>query len=105
MLECKPSIKTVMETILEQENAVAIHCHAGKDRTGIIISMLHMLSGADLNTIYTDYLATEMDTKKEYLDIVLNIINEKGGIENYLIDCGLNKTQVQHLKMKITYGN
>lgn len=104
-LECKPSIKTVMETILEQENAVAIHCHAGKDRTGIIISMLHMLSGADLNTIYTDYLATEMDTKKEYLDIVLNIINEKGGIENYLIDCGLNKTQVQHLKMKITNGN
>ena len=30
---------------------------------------------------------------------------EKGGIENYLIDCGLNKTQVQHLKMKITNGN
>ena len=93
-----------METIISEDDAITIHCHAGKDRTGILISMLHLLSGADKNVVYNDYLATEMDTKKEYLDIVLNIIESKGGIEYYLMDCGLSFDQVEQLKMKITNG-
>lgn len=104
-LECKASIKTAMETIISEDNAITIHCHAGKDRTGILISMLHLLSGADKNVVYNDYLATEMDTKKEYLDIVLNIIESNGGIEHYLMDCGLSLDQVQQLKMKIVNGS
>ncbi len=104
-IECKSSIKDILEAILNEQNATAIHCHAGKDRTGIVISMLHLLSGADLNVVYADYLATEMDTKKEYLNIVLNIINEKGGIIPYLIDCGLQHTQIEQLKNKLLNGN
>ena len=103
--ECKKSIKKTIEAILNENRAVAIHCHAGKDRTGIIITMLHMLSGADLDTIYSDYLATEMDTKKEYLDIILNIIEHEGGIENYMLSCDINQTQIQQLKDKLLYGN
>ena len=103
--ECKDSIKKTMEAILEEDRATAIHCHAGKDRTGIIISMLHLLSGADMNTIYSDYLATEMDTKKEYLDIILDIIKQEGGIDNYLLSCDINQTQIQQLKDKLLNGN
>jgi protein tyrosine/serine phosphatase/predicted nucleotidyltransferase len=104
-IECKSSIKQTMEAIINEENATAVHCHAGKDRTGILISLLHLLSEADLNVVYTDYLATEMDTKKEYLNIMLDIINEKGGIVPYLIDCGLQQTQVEQLKNKLLNGN
>lgn len=103
--ECKNSIKITMEAILEEGKATAIHCHAGKDRTGIIITMLHLLSGADLEIIYSDYLATEMDTKKEYLDIILDIISKEGGIENYLLSCSINQAQIQQLKDKILNGN
>ncbi len=103
-IECKASIKQTLEAILSEENATAIHCHAGKDRTGIVISLLHLLSGADLDIVYADYLASEMDTKKEYLDIVLDIISKKGGIESYLIDCGLQETQVKQLKSKLLNG-
>jgi protein tyrosine/serine phosphatase len=94
-----------MEAILEEDKATAIHCHAGKDRTGIIITMLHLLSSADLEIIYSDYLATEMDTKKEYLDIILDIISKEGGIENYLLSCSINQAQIQQLKGKILNGN
>lgn len=104
-IECKTSIKDTLKAIINEQNATAIHCHAGKDRTGVVISLLHLLSGADLNVVYTDYLATEMDTKKEYLNIILDIVNEKGGIVPYLIDCGLQQTQVEQLKHKILNGN
>lgn len=100
-LECKNHIKKALEAILEEQHATAIHCFAGKDRTGILISMLHLLSEADLETIYNDYLASEVDTKKEYLQIVLDIISDHNGIESYLLTCGLKENQIAELKGKI----
>jgi protein tyrosine/serine phosphatase/predicted nucleotidyltransferase len=103
-IECKPIIKKVVETILNSQNAVSIHCHAGKDRTGIVITLFHLLSGANEKEIFFDYLASEMDTKKDYLNIVLKIVNEAGGIVPYLIDCGLENTQIEQLKHKLLNG-
>lgn len=100
-IECKQSIRKAIEAILQEQHAIAIHCHAGKDRTGIFISMLHLLSGAELETVYDDYLATEMDTEKEYLDIVLDIIKNENGIENYLLSCGIKESQISKLKQKL----
>jgi protein tyrosine phosphatase len=104
-MECKESIKKGMEAIIYSENATAIHCHAGKDRTGIFVSLIHLLSGTDKSVVYNDYLASELDTKKAHLDIVLGIIDKKGGIEPYLLDCGLQQTQIQQLKGKLLHGN
>jgi len=100
-IECKHSIKKAVEAILQEQNATAIHCYAGKDRTGIFISMLHLLSGAELETVYNDYLATETDTKKEYLNIILDIIEKQNGIENYLFSCELSENQISQLKQKL----
>ena len=100
-IECKPSIKAAFEAILQAPNATAIHCYAGKDRTGIIISMIHLLSGAEMEIVYNDYLATESDTKKEYLDIIIDIIEKHGGIENYLISSGLSENQILQLKQRL----
>lgn len=102
---CNDKIKTAIEAIINEENATAVHCFAGKDRTGIFISLLHLLVDTPLETIYADYLASEVDVKHHRLEIVLNIINEKGGIVPYLIDCGLQQTQIEHLKNKLLNGN
>ncbi len=100
-IECKDSIKKAIEAIINSPNAIAVHCHAGKDRTGIFVSLLHLIAGADRNVVYNDYLATEMDTKKEYIDILIDIINAKGGIIPYLVDCGLQESQIKQLKYKL----
>ncbi len=101
-LGCNDKIKAAMEAILNENNgSVAIHCFAGKDRTGIFISMLHLLTEAPIELIYADYLASEVDVKLSRLNLVLDIINEKGGIEPYLIACGLTANQIVKLKHKL----
>jgi protein tyrosine/serine phosphatase len=99
---CNDKIKTAMEAILnEQSGSVAIHCFAGKDRTGIFISLLHLLADTPLATVHADYLASEVDVKLHRLNLVLDIIEDKGGIENYLQWCGLSTNQISQLKQKL----
>lgn len=102
---CNDKIKTAIEAIIKEENATAIHCFAGKDRTGIFISLIHLLVDTPLETIYADYLASEVDVKLYRLEMVLNIVSEKGGIVPYLIHCGLQKLQIEQLKNKLLNGN
>ena len=99
--ECKQSIKKVITTILDAKNAIAIHCHAGKDRTGIFFTILHMLVDASEDVIYKDYLASKMDTKKEYIDIFIDIVEKEGGIRDYLKSCDLSDKQINNLKNKV----
>jgi protein tyrosine/serine phosphatase/predicted nucleotidyltransferase len=99
---CNDQIKNAMEAIINEEiGSVAVHCFAGKDRTGIFITMLHLLADTPMEIIYADYLASEVDVKISRLNIVLNIITEKGGIEPYLLSCGLTDNQISKLKQKL----
>ena len=101
-IACKTKVKTALEAIIEEEQgAVAVHCFAGKDRTGILISMLHLLVDTPIETIHADYLASEVDVKLSRLNLVLDIIKETGGIEPYLISCGLTEFQISKLKQKL----
>jgi len=99
---CNAQIKSAMEAIINEElGSVAVHCFAGKDRTGIFISMLHLLADTPMEIIYADYLASEVDVKISRLNLVLDIITEKGGIEPYLLSCGLTDNQISKLKQKL----
>lgn len=99
---CNDKIKAAMEAIINENNgSVAVHCFAGKDRTGIFISLLHLLVGAPIEIVYADYLASEVDVQLHRLNIVLDIVKEKGGIEAYLLWCGLSENQISKLKQKL----
>ncbi len=99
---CNDKIKTAMEAIINEDNgAVAVHCFAGKDRTGIFISLLHLLADTPIETVYADYLASIVDVQLHRLNIVLDIVKEKGGIETYLLWCGLSENQILKLKQKL----
>ena len=101
MNECKPSIKKVMQEIVNSNKAVAIHCHAGKDRTGVVFTLLHLLSSADDKSIINDYMASEMDTNINLLNIILDEVKEYDGIVGYLKVCGLSIIEIERLKDKI----
>ncbi len=99
---CNDKIKHALEAIIDEDSgSVAIHCFAGKDRTGIFISILHLLVDTPKEFIYADYLASEVDVSLTRLNLVLDIISNSGGIEPYLISCGISENQILKLKEKL----
>ena len=100
-LECKPQILRFFKVLAGgHEGAIVTHCHAGKDRTGVLITLLHLLSGADQNTIEMSYTASEMDTQMTYLREFLNIIEQQGGIIHYLTSCGVTERILEEIQSR-----
>lgn len=98
---CQESVCKVFAALVETESAVLIHCHAGKDRTGIILTLLHLLCGADEHTARIDYLASEMDTRPELFDLIVEVVEEKGGVVPYLKGCGVPDFQIHQIKSRL----
>jgi protein tyrosine/serine phosphatase/predicted nucleotidyltransferase len=91
-LECKAQIKQMFEALgVSGDGGALIHCHAGKDRTGVLVTLIHLLSGASEQTIQMDYLASEMDTNPNLLGEFRKIVDRAGGIEPYLLSCGISR--------------
>ncbi len=95
---CKDEVKIVFKAILSSKGAVAIHCLAGKDRTGFVIMLIGMLINISYEDMLNDYLASELDTDEYKFRIYYNNIENEGGINDYLLSCGLAKEDLFKLK-------
>lgn len=102
---CRESICQIVRELamVPAGRGAVIHCHAGKDRTGIIVSILHLLSGQTRHELMIDYLASESDTVPSNLDIALDIIEKEGGVDNYLLNCGLTEMEIGSLRKRLSH--
>jgi protein tyrosine/serine phosphatase len=98
---CQDSVAKAFTALAETDGAVLVHCHAGKDRTGIVLTLLHLLCGANEHTARLDYLASEMDTRPELFQVILQVIGEKGGISSYLKSCGVTDFQMNQIRNRL----
>jgi protein tyrosine/serine phosphatase/predicted nucleotidyltransferase len=78
-----------------------LHCVAGRDRTGCVISLIHLLANAPIEIIEEDYLASEMGTTVHLLHVFLDAVREQGGIQSFLNRCGLNDEEINVLRNKL----
>ena len=76
-----------------------IHCEGGKDRTGIIIAILLDLLGVSRKLIIEDYLLSFLDTKSNYIESTLRILDEEyGGVKNFLLNhCNVSKKAIDNI--------
>ncbi|NUL44407.1 tyrosine-protein phosphatase [Cellulosimicrobium funkei] len=56
--QAAPQIVSALAIIAHAPGAVAFHCAAGQDRTGVLAAALLLSLGADVETIVTDYSRT-----------------------------------------------
>jgi protein-tyrosine phosphatase len=51
-------VRQLFAVALAREGASLVHCHAGKDRTGIAVALVHHVLGVHRDDIFADYLLT-----------------------------------------------
>lgn len=83
---CIKKIRDFFDIILEHNDGSFIwHCTSGKDRTGITAALLLYALGADLETIKSDYLFTNEQTKNR-LENLLKMMREHSAAEELVYE-------------------
>lgn len=49
--------------LAEIDRPLVVHCHAGKDRTGLLVALIHRLLGVNDADIFHDYLRTNTESR------------------------------------------
>ncbi|NPD90152.1 MAG: hypothetical protein HGN29_15685 [Asgard group archaeon] len=94
----KPQIRRIFDILSRPENySIVIHCHAGRDRTGVISSLILLLLNAPEPNIIQDYLATDEYTQSEDIEYIVQQVEEQGGIMEYLKSCELEQETLERL--------
>jgi protein-tyrosine phosphatase len=75
---CGSTMADIMHAIAKSgDGAVLVHCHAGKDRTGLVVALLLALVGVPPKQIVSDYEASN-DCLRPYHDEWLSTIDDQG---------------------------
>ncbi|MET0829021.1 MAG: tyrosine-protein phosphatase [Microbacterium sp.] len=67
--------------IANASTGVLVHCTAGKDRTGIVVALALLAVGVDRRLVVDDYARSEANLSGEWLDGMIELIVEHGGVE------------------------
>ena len=124
----QPQIATIVRAVADApEGGVLLHCHAGKDRTGVVVALLLGLVGVPDTEIAADYAASEdrlwplyyrmeadaagdlvklaaIQQKKptatpETMQAVLDHLRQQyDGVEKYLLAGGVSADEVARLR-------
>ncbi|PWU43862.1 tyrosine protein phosphatase [Micromonospora globispora] len=68
---------------------VVVHCHAGRDRTGVLVALLLSVAGVGADTIAEDYARTEACSPQTMLDTLAHLDRHYGGAASYLTEAGV----------------
>lgn len=122
------AMATVMRAIAQAEpGGIVIHCHAGKDRTGIVAALLLRLVGVPVEEVVADYAASQARLWPLYERIIAEAGGEEkvgfwlkptatenmmdqalahldaeyGGVASYLSAAGLTSGEIEQLKRRL----
>lgn len=124
----KKNIASIITAVAEglHEGGVLINCHAGKDRTGIIVALLLSVAGVGREVIAQDYALSEVmlepryqewvqaqirlhghvpdkpwqaQTRPETMYALLDYLDRKhGGVEGYLLAAGVDREVLEQIR-------
>lgn len=122
-------IKAVAAAEGEGEGGVLVHCHAGKDRTGMVVALLLSLAGVPRSIIADDYAASNLylqpiydawisaqpRTEEEIVrfggwffqqpDTMLGVLDyldrQYGGVEAYLLGAGVTVEEIAAIRGRL----
>lgn len=97
------AMRTLIETILNAEGAVLMHCVLGEDRTGIASALLLDLLGVDEAEIIQDYRMSPNGPGWEFLvSALLDRVRERwGSAAAYFVDAGAGRLTLSRARARL----
>lgn len=89
------------KSLARSEGPCLVHCHVGKDRTGIFCALLGRMLGLPSEAIVYDYILSEQGVKASTISTFLDEIEKLGGAETLLRSAGLDDTDLELLREKL----
>jgi len=80
---------------------VVVHCHAGKDRTGILVAVLLDLCGVPVEAIAADYALTDGADPDVIRGLLAHLAGTYGGSVDYLLGAGLRPAQLAAVRKRM----
>jgi protein tyrosine/serine phosphatase len=80
---------------------VAVHCSAGRDRTGVLVALALSVAGVPAASIATDYALTEGCSGDTILRTMAHLDSRHGGVRAYLLAGGASQNQLDQLRARL----
>ncbi len=95
----KKELRKIFNLLTNEKNySFIIHCHEGRDRTGIIVALILLLLNTPQENIVKDYTASDPSTRESDILFLIEEIKKRGGIEEYLEWIGIEKQKQEEIR-------
>ena len=81
---------------------VVVHCHAGRDRTGVVVALALHIAGASVESIATDYALSDDSEKAVMVNTFDHLQTRYGGVADYLIGSGVTPAHLADIRTRLT---
>ncbi|MCI4066005.1 tyrosine-protein phosphatase [Micromonospora sp. R77] len=81
---------------------VVLHCHAGRDRTGLVVALALHVAGATTASIAADYALTDNSPPAMIVNTFAHLEARYGGVTDYLVGSGVRPAHLAAIRTRLT---
>jgi protein tyrosine/serine phosphatase len=81
---------------------VVVHCHAGRDRTGLVVALALHVAGVPVQAIAADYALTGNCAPDMIVNTFAHLETRYGGVADYLAGSGVPPTHLAAIRARLT---
>ncbi len=82
--------------------AVVVHCHSGRDRTGVVVALALHVAGASVEAIATDYALSDGADPTLIINTFAHLETRYGGVAQYLASSGVAPAHLTAIRERLT---
>jgi protein-tyrosine phosphatase len=95
-------LAAVLTAIAESPpGGVVVHCHAGRDRTGVVVALALHVAGATRQSIAADYALSDDSSPDTMLNTFAHLDFRFGGVADYLVGSGLTAAHLAAVRERL----
>lgn len=83
---------------------VVVHCHAGRDRTGMVVALALHVAGVSVDAISADYALSDDSPAVRMVNTFAHLQARYGGVDDYLTGSGVEPASLAAIRARLTAG-